>query len=169
MLRASRNLIRPALCRASVHTEARIAELGLELPLVSTPAGNYVQVSAMGNLRYTAGQLPIKADGSMHKGKVGREVDLDEAHEAARRCAIQFLANLKHDLGDLDRVKKVVKVVGFVNSIDDFEQHPAVINGCSNLIGEVFGERGVHARSAVGSSSLPFGVPVEIEFIVEVD
>lgn len=155
--------------RRTVHAEARLNELGIELPKTNAPAGNYVQVTSLNNLRYTAGQLPVKHDGSLHIGKLGRDVSIEEGQLAARRCAIQMMANLKNDIGSLDRVRRILKVVGFVNCTDSFTDQPSVINGCSDLLGEVFGECGIHSRSAVGCNSLPLGVSVEIEFIVEID
>ena len=150
-------------------TEARLEELGIELPAPQAPAANYVPAVRTGNLLYLAGVGPAKrADGSILMGKVGAELTLEEGYEAARLVCFNIISRLKAELGDLDRVVRVVKLLGMVNATEDFGEHPAVINGCSDLLVEVFGERGKHARSAVGMQSLPFGIPVEIEAIVEI-
>ena len=150
-------------------TEARLDELGIELPSPQAPAANYVPAVRTGNLLYLAGVGPAKrADGSSPIGKVGAELTLEEGYEAARLVCLNIISRLKAELGDLDRVVRVVKILGMVNATEDFGEHPAVINGCSDLLVEVFGERGKHARSAVGMQSLPFGIPVEIEAIVEI-
>ena len=150
-------------------TEARLDELGIELPSPQAPAANYVPAVRTGNLLYLAGVGPAKkADGSSPIGKVGAELTLEEGYEAARLVCLNIISRLKAELGDLDRVIRVVKLLGMVNATEDFGEHPAVINGCSDLLVEVFGERGKHARSAVGMQSLPFGIPVEIEAIVEI-
>lgn len=150
-------------------TEARLEELGIELPAPQAPAANYVPAVRTGNLLYLAGVGPAKrADGSAFLGKVGTELTLEEGYEAARLVCLNIISRLKAELGDLDRVVRVVKLLGMVNAAEDFGEHPAVINGCSDLLVEVFGERGKHARSAVGMQSLPFGIPVEIEAIVEI-
>ena len=150
-------------------TEARLDELGIELPSPQAPAANYVPAVRTGNLLYLAGVGPAKkADGSSPIGKVGAELTLEEGYEAARLVCLNIISRLKAELGDLDRVVRVVKLLGMVNATEDFGEHPAVINGCSDLLVEVFGERGKHARSAVGMQSLPFGIPVEIEAIVEI-
>lgn len=150
-------------------TEARLDELGIELPSPQAPAANYVPAVRTGNLLYLAGVGPAKRDdGSSPIGKVGAELTLEEGYEAARLVCLNIISRLKAELGDLDRVVRVVKLLGMVNATEDFGEHPAVINGCSDLLVEVFGERGKHARSAVGMQSLPFGIPVEIEAIVEI-
>lgn len=150
-------------------TEARLDELGIELPSPQAPAANYVPAVRTGNLLYLAGVGPAKRDdGSSPIGKVGAELTLEEGYEAARLVCLNIISRLKAELGDLDRVVRVVKILGMVNATEDFGEHPAVINGCSDLLVEVFGERGKHARSAVGMQSLPFGIPVEIEAIVEI-
>lgn len=152
-----------------MNTEARLDELGIELPSPQAPAANYVPAVRTGNLLYLAGVGPAKrADGSSPIGKVGAELTLEEGYEAARLVCLNIISRLKAELGDLDRVVRVVKILGMVNATEDFGEHPAVINGCSDLLVEVFGERGKHARSAVGMQSLPFGIPVEIEAIVEI-
>jgi enamine deaminase RidA (YjgF/YER057c/UK114 family) len=142
---------------------ARLAELGISLPPVATPVGSYVPAVRTGSLVYTSGQVPQDAA----KGKVGAEVSAEDANAAARLCALQALAAVDALIG-LDSVARVVKVVGFVASAAGFTGQPAVINGASDLLGEVFGEAGAHARSAVGVAELPGGVPVEVELIVEV-
>jgi len=149
--------------------EARLADLGIELPPAPDPVANYVNGVRTGDLIFLAGKGPKRADGSEIHGKIDSDISIDEGYEAARITAINQLAVLKEMLGDLRRVKRVVKVLGMVNSDPDFEQQPAVINGFSDLIVAVFGERGRHARAAVGMASLPRGQTVEIEMIVEVE
>ena len=134
----------------------------------AAPVANYVPAVSTGNLVYLSGKGPTQSDGTMMSGKVGSDLDIDQGYEAARLVGIQLLAGLKEHLGDLNRVSQVVKVLGMVNSSPDFEDHPKVINGCSDLLVSVFGENGKHARSAVGMGSLPGQIPVEIEMIVEV-
>jgi enamine deaminase RidA (YjgF/YER057c/UK114 family) len=146
-----------------VSATARLAELGISLPPVPTPAGSYVPAVRTGSLVYTAGQVPKDAA----KGKVGAEVSAQDATAAARTCALQALAAVDALVG-LDSVVRVVKVVGFVASAPGFTGQPGVINGASDVLGEIFGEAGAHARSAVGVAELPGGVPVEVELIVEV-
>lgn len=145
----------------------RLTELGIELPDVPAPAGAYVPAVRTGNLVYTAGQVPFVDGVIAATGKVGREISPEEAKAHARTCALNALAAV-HDLVGVDAIVKVVKVVGFVASADGFTGQPAVINGASELLGEVFGDAGRHARSAVGVAELPLGVPVEVELIVEV-
>lgn len=149
--------------------EARLAELGIDLPPAPEPVANYVNGVRAGDLIFLAGKGPKRADGSEIHGKIDSEVSIEEGYEAGRLTAINQLAVLKEMLGDLTKVKRVVKVLGMVNSDPDFVQQPAVINGFSDLIVEVFGERGRHARAAVGMASLPRGQSVEIEMIVEVE
>jgi enamine deaminase RidA (YjgF/YER057c/UK114 family) len=147
--------------------EQRIRELGLELPPVPTPAANYTNAVRTGNLVFLSGTVPVMPDGTIPKGKVGADVTTEEAVEHARRVGLNLLAALKEELGDLDRVRRVVKLLGMVNAVPEFREHSRVINGCSDLFVEIFGER--HARSAIGVASLPFGITVEIEAIVEVE
>lgn len=147
--------------------EARLAELGIELPEVATPAGAYVPAIISGNLVFTAGQIPLVDGKLMATGKLGQEIDTDHGREIARRCALNAVAAVKSVLGSLDRVTKVVKVVGFVASDPTFTQQPQVINGASELLEQIFGQAGIHARSAVGVAVLPLGAPVEVELIVE--
>ncbi len=151
-----------------IDPEAALAKLGIEIPPVSPPAANYVNVVRTGNLLFLAGKGPKKADGEYIKGKVGADLTQEEGMEAARITAINQLAVLKAELGDLRKVKRIVKVLGMVNAVEGFENQPEVINGFSNLMVEVFGERGKHARAAVGMSSLPRNIAVEVEMIVEV-
>ncbi len=147
--------------------EQKLAELGLTLPNVATPAGAYVPAVISGNLVFTAGQIPLVDGTLMATGKVGQEISPEFAKEIAQRCALNALAAVKSVLGDLSRVKRVVKVVGFVASTPDFTGQPGVLNGASELLGQVFGDAGLHARSAVGVASLPLDAPVEVELIVE--
>ncbi len=146
---------------------ARLIELDIDLPTVVPPVAAYVPATRSGNMVYTSGQLPI-IDGSLAAtGKVGGEVSADEAKAHARTCALNALAAV-HGLVGIDSVARIVKVVGFVASADGFTGQPGVVNGASELLGEVFGEAGQHARSAVGVAELPLGAPVEVEMIVEV-
>ncbi|KAB2383379.1 RidA family protein [Actinomadura montaniterrae] len=148
--------------------EERITELGLELPEVVTPLASYVPTARTGSLVYTAGQVPLVKGEIKVTGKVGAEVSAEVAAEQARICALNCVAALKAELGELSRVVRIVKVVGFVASAPDFYGQPQVINGASDLLGEVFGDAGKHARSAVGVAVLPRNVPVEVELIAEV-
>jgi enamine deaminase RidA (YjgF/YER057c/UK114 family) len=150
-----------------VSASAKLAELGIELPAVVTPLAAYVPAVRTGNLVYTSGQLPMQSGELVATGKVGTEVDPDDAKALARICALNALAAV-HSLVGVDAVTRVVKVVGFVASAPGFNGQPGVINGASHLFGEVFGEAGAHARSAVGVSELPLNAPVEVELIVEV-
>jgi enamine deaminase RidA (YjgF/YER057c/UK114 family) len=149
--------------------EKRLGELGIELPASSSPVANYVNAVQTGNLVFLAGKGPLKADGTYIQGKVGSDLTIEEGYEAARLTAINQLAALKAEIGNLDRVVRVVKVLGMVNASPDFTQHPQVVNGFSDLMVEVFGDAGKHARAAVGMGSLPLNIAVEIEMIVEVE
>lgn len=149
--------------------EARLAELGITLPEAGAPVASYVNAVRSGGLLFLAGKGPNLPGGGYVTGKVGRDLTVEEGYEAARLTAIQHLAVLRAELGDLRRVRRVVKVTGMVNCPDDFTDQPAVINGYSDLMAEVFGERGRHARAAVGMSSLPMGIAVEVEAVVEVE
>lgn len=150
--------------------DARLEELGIILPKPSTPAANYVPFVISGNLVFISGQVPVGSEGLMYQGKVGRDVTAEDAQLAARLCALNIIAQVKAACdGDLDRVVRCVKLGGFVNGAPDFDQHPAVINGASDLIGEVFGEKGKHARFAVGAGNLPFNVAVEIDAVFEIE
>ncbi|MFE9661920.1 MULTISPECIES: RidA family protein [unclassified Streptomyces] len=147
--------------------EARLTALGLTLPQVAAPLAAYQPAVRTGVYVYTAGQLPLVEGTLPLTGKVGAEVTAEEAKELARTCALNALAAVKSVAGDLDRVARVVKVTGFVASAADFTGQPGVLNGASELLGEVFGDKGVHARSAVGVAVLPLDAPVEIEVLVE--
>ncbi len=145
----------------------RISDLGIVLPQVATPAGAYVPAVVSGNLVFTAGQIPLVEGKLAATGKVGKDLSAEQAREIARICALNAVAAVKSVLGDLDRVKKIVKVVGFVASDPEFSQQPAVVNGASELLEQIFGDKGIHARSAVGVAVLPLDAPVEVELIVE--
>ncbi len=150
--------------------EARVDQLHLELPPAPKPAGVYKPVVVVGQMAYVSGHGPVKPDGTLISGKVGSEVDQQGAYAAARQTGLTILSTLRAQLGSLDRVRRVIKLLGMVNCTTDFQDHPAVINGCSDLFAEVFGEdAGVGARSAVGMGSLPGNIPVEIEAIFEID
>ena len=146
----------------------RLKQLGIDLPEVTAPLANYVNAVRSGKLLFLAGKGPSAVDGMRPIGKLGREFDVVQGYKFARSTGLALLAVMKSELGSLDRVVRVVKVLGMVNAMPEFGDHPKVVNGCSDLIVEVFGERGHHARSAVGMGSLPSGIPVEIEVIVEV-
>ncbi|MEC4014982.1 RidA family protein [Streptomyces sp. H27-D2] len=149
--------------------EQKLASLGMKLPAVAAPLASYVPAVRSGAYVYTAGQLPLVEGKLPVTGKVGAEVTPEEAKELARTCALNALAAVKSVVGDLDRIVRVVKVVGFVASATDFTGQPTVVNGASELLGEVLGDKGIHARSAVGVAVLPLDAPVEIEFLVEVE
>jgi enamine deaminase RidA (YjgF/YER057c/UK114 family) len=150
-----------------VSASARLAELGIELPAVVAPLAAYVPAVRTGNLVYTAGQLPMQSGALLRTGKVGAEVTPSDGKALARVCALNALAAV-HSLVGIDAVTRIVKVVGFVASAPGFDGQPVVINGASELFGEVFGDTGAHARSAVGVSELPLNAPVEVELIAEV-
>ncbi|MBY6201869.1 RidA family protein [Maritalea mobilis] len=148
--------------------EARLAELGVTLPDAPAPAANYVPYVVVGDTVYVSGQISM-ADGEMIKGKLGQDMDTATAAAAARHCAISLLAQVKAACGgDIDRLERVVKLTGFVNSTTDFGEQPAVVNGASDFLVEALGDKGRHARSAVSAASLPFGVAVEIEGIFQI-
>jgi enamine deaminase RidA (YjgF/YER057c/UK114 family) len=150
--------------------EARLEELGIELPPAPAALGVYRPVVVVGQTAYTSGHLPLNPDGSLITGRVGADLDREAGYQAARKTCLAILVSLKAELGTLDRVRRVIKVVGLVNATADFTEHPAVINGCSELLAEVFGpEAGIGARSALGVASLPKNVPVEIEAVFEVE
>ena len=150
--------------------EDRLKELGIELPAIAQPVANYVPAKRVGSLMFVAGHGPARnKDGSRPTGKVGRELTIDEGYQAARLAGLSILATLKAELGSLDKVRQVVKVLGMVNCAPGFDQTPLVINGFSDLFVEVFGEAGRHARAAVGMAELPSSIPVEIEIVVEVE
>jgi enamine deaminase RidA (YjgF/YER057c/UK114 family) len=148
--------------------EERLKEKGILLTTPSAPVANYVNVIRVGNLLFLSGKGPGKPDGSYVTGKVGKDLTIEQGYDAARLAAISHLSVLKAELGDLNKVKRIVKVLGMVNCTDDFKDQPKVINGYSDLMVEIFGEKGKHARSAVGMNSLPLGIAVEVEVIVEV-
>lgn len=154
---------------APTGVEAKLAEMGIELPEPRPPVANYVRAVRTGNLVFLAGHGPVKADGSYVTGKLGDDLTVEQGYEAARLTAIALLASLRQEIGDLDEVTRIVRVFGMVNSTPSFVDQPAVINGASDLLVELFGEeRGKHARAAVGMVSLPIGIAVEIEMVVEV-
>lgn len=148
--------------------EARLAELGLTLPAVVPPLAAYVPAVRTGDLVFTAGQIPMRDGALLASGKVGADVTADEARACAEQCALNALAAVVSVVGDLSSIEQIVKVVVYVASAPDFTGQPAVANGASELLGAVFGEAGVHARSAVGAASLPLDAPVEIELVVKV-
>ena len=149
--------------------EDKLKELGIELPDSPAPIANYVPAVRTGNLLYLSGVGPAApAEGPAHLGKLGADLTIEQGYEAARLTGINLIARLKSELGDLGRLNRVVKLLSMVNSAPDFDQQPAVANGCSDLLVEVFGDKGRHARSAVGMAGLPGNIPVEIEMIVEV-
>jgi enamine deaminase RidA (YjgF/YER057c/UK114 family) len=153
-----------------MNAEARIKELGLSLPQPPKPGGNYIPGVRVGNLLYLSGHGPSRVDGvPAARGKVGRDLSVEEAYKVAREVGINLLGTARSLLGSLDKVKRVVKVLGMVNSAEGFGDQPKVINGFSDLMVEVFGENGRHARSAVGMAELPSSIPVEIEMILEVE
>jgi len=143
--------------------EARLRELNLELPDASAPIANYVPHLITGNQLYISGQVPLGPDGLAFQGKVGVEFDVDQGQQAARLCALNILAQARDALGDLDRIERCLRLGGFVNAASDFTDHPMVVNGASDLIVEVLGDRGRHTRFAVGVSGLPLGVAVEVD------
>lgn len=149
--------------------EERLAELNIELGEPTPPVANYVKAVRTGNLVFLSGHGPDRPDGGLVTGKVGSDLTLEEGQEAARLTAISLLSSLKAEIGDLNRVRRVVKVTGMVNAETDFTQQPQVINGFSDLMVEVFGDRGKHARAAVGMGSLPSNIPVEIDAVVEIE
>lgn len=149
--------------------EEKLAKLNIRLPEVSSPIGSYVNAVRSGNLIFLAGKGPLKENGDYIKGRVGTDLTIEQGYEAARLTAINQLAVLKKELGDLKKVKRIVKVNGFVNSADSFTDQPKVINGFSDLMIEVFGPAGKHARTSLGTNVLPMNIAVEIEMIVEVE
>jgi enamine deaminase RidA (YjgF/YER057c/UK114 family) len=149
--------------------EVKIGQLGLNLPDIPIPLAAYVPAKQTGNLVFTAGQLPMVNGELITKGLLGQDVEIEDAKNAARICTLNALAAIKGVIGDLDRIKQVVRVVGYVASIPTFTQQPAIVNGASELLLEIFGEKGKHARSAVGMAVLPLNASVEIELTVEVE
>ena len=158
----------PSIQLPTVDYDAKLKEADIELTEPGAPVANYVNVVQTGNLLFLAGKGPNRPEGGYITGKVGKDLTQEQGYDAARLSGIIQLSVLKQHLGDLNKVKRIVKVLGMVNAVDDFENHPEVINGYSDLMVEVFGERGKHARAAVGMASLPRNIAVEIEMIVEV-
>ncbi|GCC51141.1 RidA family protein [Chryseotalea sanaruensis] len=156
-------------CTAQVDAEKKLKELGIELITPTRPIANYVKAVRAGNFVFLSGHGPSKADGTLITGKVGKELSTEQGAEAARLTAISLLSTLKAEIGDLSKVKRIVKVLGMVNCTESFTDQPKVINGFSDLMVQVFGEKGKHARSAVGMFALPSNMAVEIEMIVEVE
>lgn len=155
-----------------MHAERKLEALGLSLPPIPQPVANYVPLVRTGNLLFVSGHGPgVVTDGKLSfiQGKLGKDLDVEQGYDAARQVMLNVLQSVKQELGDLDKVKRVVKLLGFVNCTPDFPDQPKVINGASDLLVELFGERGRHARSAVGMQQLPFGIAVEIEMVVEVE
>ncbi len=150
-------------------TEDKLRDLGLELPSQGPAVGNYVSAVRTGNLVFVSGHGPYKDGEYIYHGKLGREVDTATGYEAARLVMLNCLAGLKTEIGDLERVTRIVRVFGMVNSTPDFDEQPRVIDGASDLLTEIFGDRGKHARAAIGMVALPMGISVEIEMVVEVD
>ena len=149
--------------------EDRLEKLGIRLPLASNPAANYTNCVRTGDLLFVSGKGPLPQGTAPPKGKLGREFSTKDGYEFARLTALDILAAVKLELGSLDRVRRVVKLQGFVNAVSDFEEHPQVLNGASDLMVEVFEEKGVHARSVLGATSLRAGLPIVIESIFEVE
>jgi enamine deaminase RidA (YjgF/YER057c/UK114 family) len=151
------------------NVEQKLTQLGLVLPETPKPVAAYIPAKQAGNLIFTAGQLPMVNGELISKGLLGQDVEIEEANKAARICTLNALAAIKGVVGDLDRIKQIVRVVGYVASVPTFTQQPAVVNGASELLLEIFGESGKHARSAVGMAVLPLNASVEIELTVEVE
>jgi len=149
--------------------EARLKELGITLPAQSRPVANYVAAVRVGNLLFVSGHGPVNDGKIKMAGKLGRDLTVEEGYQVARTVAMNCLSSIRTELGSLDKVKRFVKLLGMVNCTEDFKEQPKVINGCSDLLVELFGEAGKHARSAVGMQALPFAIPVEIEMVVEVE
>ncbi len=151
------------------NVEKRLLLLGYQIPEVSKPVAAYIPAKQTGNLVFTAGQLPMVNGELISKGLLGQDVEVEEANKAARICTLNALAAIKGVIGDLDRIKQIVRVVGYVASVPTFTQQPAVVNGASELLLAIFGENGKHARSAVGMAVLPLNASVEIELTVEIE
>ncbi len=157
------------LFSSAQNPEAKCKELNIVFPVLTNPVANYVHAVRSGNLLFLAGKGPTQLDGTLITGKVGKDLTIEEGYQAARQTGIMQLAVLKSELGDLNRVKRIVKVLGMVNATPEFTDHSKVMNGYSDLMVEVFGDKGRHARSSVGMNSLPFGIAVEVEMIVEIE
>jgi enamine deaminase RidA (YjgF/YER057c/UK114 family) len=148
----------------------KIKELKIELPEPKAPVGSYVATKIVGNLLYVSGQISIGSNGELIKGKVGKDLTTDEAYNAAERCGLSIIAQVKNACnGDLSKIKSCIKLTGFVNSTEDYIEQPKVINGASDLIASIFGDAGMHTRAAVSSNSLPLGVSVEVDAIFELN
>jgi enamine deaminase RidA (YjgF/YER057c/UK114 family) len=169
--RAAEGDVRPAQAVAEpaqrVDAEQRIRELGIELRPIGTPTNTFLTAVRVRDMLYLSGRGPVRPEGGFVTGKLGSDLTVQAGYDAARLTGIDLLSALKAELGDLNRVERIVKVLGVVNATPDFTEHPMVINGFSDLMVEVFGEHGRHARSALGMGSLPYGIPVEIEMIVQ--
>lgn len=148
--------------------EEKLESFGIKLPTPPKPAGSYIPVVTTGKYLFVSGQIPMKDGKIVHAGKVPIEKTTDEAIESAKLCAINLLAQIKAEIGDLDKISKIIKVSGFVNCTEDFSEHPKIINGASDFLFKVFGEKGRHSRIAVGVSSLPLNSTTEIDMIVEI-
>ncbi len=152
-----------------MNIDEKLKELGLSLPKATDPVGSYVATKISGNLLYISGQISIDADGNLIKGKVGKDLNTDQAYKAAERCALSIISQAKKACSeDLSKIKLCIKLTGFVNSTDDFIEQPKVINGASDLIKKIFGDDGTHTRAAVSTNSLPLGVAVEVDAIFEI-
>ena len=150
--------------------EKKIKDLNINLPEAKAPVGNYVATKIVGKLLYISGQISINEKGELIKGKVGNELDTDQAYQAAKRCGLSIVSQAKNACGgDLSKIKSCIKLTGFVNSIDSFTDQPKVINGASDLMASIFGEAGMHTRAAVSTNSLPLGVAVEVDAIFELN
>ena len=150
--------------------EKKIKDLSINLPEAKAPVGNYVATKIVGKLLYVSGQISIDEKGQLIKGKVGKELDTEQAYEAAKRCGLSIVSQAKNACeGDLSKIKSCIKLTGFVNSIDNFTDQPKVINGASDLMASIFGEAGMHTRAAVSTNSLPLGVAVEVDAIFELN
>ncbi|MDQ0219775.1 RidA family protein [Peribacillus cavernae] len=149
--------------------EKKLQELGYDLPTAPQPLANYVTVNRTGNLLFTSGQGCFRNGKPVYQGKLGQDISVEQGYDAARITAINLLSVVKAELGDLSKIKKVVKLLGFVSSTSDFYDHPQVINGASDFLVEVLGEKGKHARSAIGTNVLPMNLPVEIEMVIEIE
>ena len=153
-----------------MNIDEKLKELGLSLPKATDPVGSYVATKISGNLLYISGQISIDADGNLIKGKVGKDLNTDQAYKAAERCALSIISQVKKACADdLSKIKSCIKLTGFVNSTDDFIEQPKVINGASDLIAYIFGDAGMHTRAAVSTNSLPLGVSVEVDAIFELN
>jgi enamine deaminase RidA (YjgF/YER057c/UK114 family) len=151
-----------------VSIEQRLEELGISLPSGSTPAANYTNAVFTGGLLFISGKAPRPENGKLPKGKLGREFSTEDGYRFARSAAIDLIAVMKAELGSLDRVSRIVEIQGFLNTVEDFEDHALVLNGCSDLMVEVFGEKGIHARSVFGANSLRAGLPLVLKAVIEV-